>query len=128
MNRQERRKLQRQGVAVPKDPTLIIKLSDLSKRTMPPAMRAAMDHEINRQLLEADDRLCLDVDTMVLWTLYHHYGWGPKRLHDFYVAMAAEHRRMREYYQIDDLYPERLKLKEKGIDVEQWQKEVLEDG
>ena len=39
--------------------------------------------------------------------------------------MAAEHRRMREFYEMDDLYPERLKLKELGADVEQWQKEVL---
>ena len=26
---------------------------------------------------------------------------------------------------MDDLYPERYKLKEKGIDVEKWQEEVL---
>ena len=54
-----------------------------------------------------------------------HLGFGVKRLHDFYLAMAAEHRRMREFYEMDDLYPERLKLKELGADVEQWQKEVL---
>lgn len=42
-----------------------------------------------------------------------------------YLAMAAEHRRMRDFYEMDDLYPERLKLKELGADVEQWQKEVL---
>lgn len=35
--------------------------------------------------------------------------------------------RMREYYQMDDLYPERYKLKEKGIDIEKWQEEVLRD-
>ena len=32
---------------------------------------------------------------------------------------------MRDFYEMDDLYPERLKLKELGADVEQWQKEVL---
>lgn len=72
-------------------------------------------------------RFSLDLDTMVLWTLYQCYGWREKRLHDFYLAMAREHRRMREYYQMDDLYPERYKLKEKGIDVEKWQEEVLRD-
>lgn len=55
------------------------------------------------------------------------YGWREKRLHDFYLAMAREHRRMREYYQMDDLYPERYKLKEKGIDIEKWQEDVLRD-
>lgn len=78
-------------------------------------------------ILEADARFSLDLDTMVLWTLFQHYGWREKRLHDFYLAMAREHRRMREYYQMDDLYPERYKLKEKGIDVEKWQEEVLQD-
>ncbi|MBR4863056.1 MAG: hypothetical protein IKU07_00650 [Oscillospiraceae bacterium] len=95
---------------------------------MTPNMRMAMDHEINQQCLEADERLALDIDTMVLWTLHRHLGFGVKRLHDFYVAMAAEHRRMREYYQMDDMYPERSKLKELGVDLEAWQKEVLTDG
>lgn len=128
MNRRERRKLQKQGVQVPKDPAINIKLSELGSKMMTPNMKRAMVHEINQQCLEADERLALDVDTMVLWTLHTHLGFGKKRLHDFYVAMAAEHRRMREYYQLDDLYPERYKLKELGVDVEQWQKEVLTDG
>ena len=127
MNRQERRKLKKQGVQVPKDPSINIKLSDLGRGIMTPAMESAMMHEINQQCLEADARFSLDLDTMVLWTLFQHYGWREKRLHDFYLAMAREHRRMREYYQMDDLYPERYKLKEKGIDVEKWQEEVLRD-
>ena len=128
MNRAQRRKAAKAGLPVQKDPTLNIKLSELGKGIMTPNMRMAMDHEINQQCLEADERLALDIDTMVLWTLHRHLGFGVKRLHDFYVAMAAEHRRMREYYQLDDLYPERYKLKELGVDVEQWQKEVLTDG
>lgn len=36
MNRRERRKLQRQGVQVPKDPSINIKLSDLSRGIMTP--------------------------------------------------------------------------------------------
>ena len=111
MNRKERRNLQRQGVQVPKDPTLNIKLSALGKSIMTPEMQMAMMHEINQQCLEKDDLLALDVDCMVLWTLHRHLGFGVKWLHDF--------------YEMDDLYPERLKLKELGADVEQWQKEVL---
>lgn len=41
--------------------------------------------------------------------------------------MNRQERRMREHYQMDDLYPERYKLKEKGINVEKWQEEVLRD-
>lgn len=125
MNRSERRKLQKQGVQVPKDPALSIKLSALGKAVMTPEMNAAMLHEINQQCIEADERLSLDIDAVVLWTLHRHLGFGVKRLHRFYLAMAAEHRRMREYYQMDDTYPERYKLKELGADIEAWQKEVL---
>ena len=128
MNRAQRRKAAKAGLPVQKDPTLNIKLSELGKGIMTPNMRMAMDHEINQQCLEADERLALDIDTMVLWALHRHLGFGVKRLHDFYVAMAAEHRRMREYYQMDDMYPERSKLKELGVDLEAWQKEVLTDG
>lgn len=95
---------------------------------MTPTMESAMMHEINQQCLEADKRFSLDLDTMVIWTLYQCYGWREKRLHDFYLAMAKEHRRMREFYEMDDLYPERYKLKEKGIDLEKWQEEVLHNG
>ena len=125
MNRSERRKLQKQGVQVPKDPALSIKLSALGKAVMTPEMNAAMLHEINQQCIEADERLSLDIDAVVLWTLHRHLGFGVKRLHGFYLAMAAEHRRMCEYYQMDDTYPERYKLKELGADIEAWQKEVL---
>jgi len=125
MNRSERRKLQKQGVQVPKDPALSIKLSALGKAVMTPEMNTAMLHEINQQCIEADERLSLDIDAVVLWTLHRHLGFGVKRLHRFYLAMAAEHHRMCEYYQMDDTYPERYKLKELGADIEAWQKEVL---
>ena len=123
MNRRERRKLQKQGVQVPKDPSINIKLSDLGRSVMTPTMREAMMHEIYQQCLDADARLSLDLDTVVIWTLYQCYGWRDKRLHDFYLAMAAEHRRMREYYETDTPYPMARKLKDKGLNIQNWQEE-----
>lgn len=79
MNRQERRKLKKQGIQVPKDPSINIKLSDLGRDIMTPTMESAMMHEINQQCLEADKRFSLDLDTMVIWTLYQCYGWREKR-------------------------------------------------
>jgi hypothetical protein len=122
VNRAERRRAAKAGHPVKSEPTINIKLSDLGKMT--PTQQTAMMHEINQQCLEADERLSLDLDTVVLWTLYRRYGWGPKRLHSFYLEVAAEHRRMREYYQMDSVYPERYKLMEKGIDIQAWQKEI----
>ena len=34
---------------------------------------------------------------------------------------------MREFYELDDLYPERYKLKEKGVDIEAWYDELFDD-
>ena len=125
MNRKERRQLERQGIKVPKDPSINIKLSELGGKMMSPNQKLAMDHEINQQCIEAYDRLALDVDTATLWALHQYLGWGKKRLHDFYIFMFAEHKRMREFYEMDDLYPERFKLKELGADIEQWEKEAM---
>lgn len=88
-----------------------------------------MVHEINQQILEKDKEYQLDIDTMVLWSLNRFAGWGPKKLRDFYLFMMKEHLRMREFYELDDLYPERHKLKEKGVDLEAWYSELFdEDG
>lgn len=78
MNRQERRKLKKQGIQVPKDPSINIKLSDLGRDIMTPTMESAMMHEINQQCLEADKRFSLDLDTMVIWTLYQSAMDGGK--------------------------------------------------
>lgn len=84
-------------------------------------------HEINQQILAKDKEYQLDIDTMVLWTLHQCYGWGATRLKRFYRDMMKEHLRMREFYELDDLYPERFKLKEKGVDVEAWYEELFDD-
>ena len=34
---------------------------------------------------------------------------------------------MRKFYELDDLYPERYKLKEKGIDIEAWYNELFDE-
>lgn len=53
MNRRERRKLQKQGVQVPKDPSINIKLSDLGRGIMTPAMESAMGGD-NTTAVEAE--------------------------------------------------------------------------
>lgn len=53
MNRKERRNLQRQGVQVPKDPTLNIKLSALGKSIMTPEMQMAMRRWMPRSTLSS---------------------------------------------------------------------------
>lgn len=125
MNRAERRRQKRAGIKVAKEPTLNLKVSDFdnmvsnAQQTAKDKAVAAALHEINRQILEQDEKYSLDMDAMVLWTLHVCCGFGKKRLEKFYEDMLKEHIRMREYYEIDDTYPERYKLKELcDVDVE----------
>lgn len=126
MNRAERRRAARKGEIVPKEPMLNLKISDFnamvdrSKEDAKKRATAAAIHEINQQIIEADKKYSLDVDAMVLWALHIHLGFGKKRLENFYIAMMEEHISMRKRYEMDDTYPERLKLKELcGVDVEE---------
>lgn len=127
MNRRQRREMERKGLIPKKEPVYTVTRTEMVKAALKGPGKAAMNREINAQLLEADKRFTLDVDSMVLSTLHHEYGWGPKRCKDFYVRMFRHHMEMRKFYEIDDLYPERYKLKEAGIDVEAWYNALFDD-
>ena len=127
MNRRQRREMERKGLIPKKEPVYTMTGTEMVKAALKGPGKAAMNREINAQLLEADKRFTLDVDSMVLSTLHHEYGWGPKRCKDFYVRMFRHHMEMRKFYEIDDLYPERYKLKEAGIDVEAWYNALFDD-
>ena len=132
MNRAERRRQQKAGIKVTKEPTLNLKVSDFdnmvsnARQQAKDRATAAAIHEIDQQILERDKAFSLDIDSMVLWALHIHCGWGKKRLEDFYRVMLSEHLRMREYYKIDDTFQERYKLTERcGVDVEALNAEFL---
>jgi len=133
MNRAERRRLEKQGKKVEREPTFNLKATDFNNmvsKAAADAKKRATDaaiHEIDQQILERDAAYSLDMDAMVLWALRRKAGWGKKRLEDFYRDMIREHIRMREFYEMDDTYPERLKLKEEcGVDVEALNREFLD--
>lgn len=104
----------------------MMKPSEIGKAATQGVGKKAMMHEIHQQVLEMDRQYQLDVDTMVLWGIRQYTGWGPKKLKDFYLFMFNEHMRMREYYEMDDTYPERKKLKDIGVDIEKWYEELLD--
>ena len=64
---------------------------------------------------------------MVLYVLMVHYGWKKKRLRKFWNAFIAEHKALREYYQMyepgDNEWLAHRKLQEIGVDVRQWYEE-----
>ncbi len=98
--------------------------------TFSKAEQKAMEMEINRQCAEAQMKLSIDIDSMVLYTLATEFGFGKKRLRRMYEALKKGHDALLEYYHMDPKdgpYLARRKLKEIGVDIEQWDKEVHGD-
>lgn len=104
-----------------------MKPSEIAQAATKGVAEELIKKEITRKLLEADRQFSIDMDTMVLWTLHKTRGWGAQRLKQFYIDMFAEHIRMREFYELGDMYPERHHLKEIGADVESWHKELFDE-
>lgn len=129
MNRAERRRLEKQGKKVAKDPVYNVKASDTREAILKnPVVKEIIDQEISKRILELDKQYSLDMDSMVIWTLFQR-GHRAEWLKKFYIDMFRWHRKLRAHYEIPECFPERLLMKEKGIDVEAWFNEMFhEDG
>lgn len=122
MNRQQRRAQQKN-----KQKPVTIKISPvMNKDSVKTMAEEVVKREVRQQYLKEEKNCTLDIDSTYLWALHSVYGWGAKRLKDFYRAVFLEHLRMRKHYEVDDLYPERMKLKEIGVDVESWYDEMFD--
>lgn len=94
--------------------------------TMSAAEKKAMNLEIQRQLAEYDQKHLLEIDAMILWVLHDRFGFGPKRLRQYYDSFRACTDKLVERYQMDaddDVWLCTQMLKRIGVDVEQWHKE-----
>jgi len=94
------------------------------------AEQAAMDKEITRQILEKDTEFSIDNDSAILEMLHVHFGFGKKRLRKAWKLFYAEHKKLREYYQMppeDGGWLCRQRLLKIGVDVEAWYKEEQEE-
>ena len=90
--------------------------------------RKAMLNEINRQIAARDEQYAEDVDAMVLYALMVHKGWKKRRLCNFWNDFMLIHDELRDHYKMcdkgDHVWLVHQKLKEIGVDVHQWYKEV----
>lgn len=86
----------------------------------------ALDKEIRRQLVEMDRKHSTDVDAMVLYTLHSRFGFGKKRLREFYDALCEEHDKLLKHYEMTSNFPWlcKEKLKQIGVDIEEWNREA----
>ena len=87
----------------------------------------AINEEILRQCAEFDKKNANEIDALVLWLLHERFGFGKKRLRAFYDYFLTEMDALVEHYAMGDEDKAWLctyKLKQYGIDIEEWNKEV----
>lgn len=63
-----------------------------------------------------------DIDAAILWVLHERFGFGRKRLREFYDAFSAEHNALAEWYDMPHETPYicRQRLLKIGVDVDAW--------
>lgn len=93
---------------------------------LPTSMKKAMDVEIGKQMAEYDRKNWEEIDAMVLWVLRTEFGFGEKRLRQFYDSFNSEMQSLLDRYELCDCDTPWLctrKLKDAGIDISKWSKE-----
>ena len=94
------------------------------------AEQKVIDEKIFEQILEKDLQFSIDNDSAILDMLHVHFGFGPKRLKKAWKLFYAEHKKLREHYEMspeDGGWLCRQQLLKIGVDVEQWYKEEQEE-
>lgn len=92
------------------------------------AEQKAMDIEIGRQAAEFERRVEKEHESLILYALLAEYGWKEKRLKRFWDSYRRAHRELIRRYELydsqgDDAWLCQRKLKEAGIDIDQWDRE-----
>ena len=85
--------------------------------------RKIFEEEINRQTAKNIERMSVDLQALVLWSIHQQLGLGKKRLLRFQKAFQPMIRELQKYYELDSAnetdFVCKYKLKnEVGIDVE----------
>lgn len=92
------------------------------------AARENIKETVETETAKMADQFCRHYDVHVLYILHACYGWGYKRLHDFYEEFAKEHERLKQRYEQHDIgnYVAEETMKEMGIDLDAWFDEMSE--
>lgn len=87
----------------------------------------AMKIEIQKQLADYIRKNTNELDAIVLWYLHKEFGFGKKRLRKFYdhfnLALDSLCKRYELTDKADELWLFQEKLKDYGVDLDEWNKE-----
>jgi hypothetical protein len=87
------------------------------------AEKKMIDKEILRQCADHDRKNADEVTALVLWLLHEKFGFGKKRLREFYDAFHTDLDKLVERYYLpeeDKMWLCTHMLKEYGIDISEW--------
>lgn len=89
------------------------------------AVNNAINREIRKKMLEEDKRLTRSLDAVILYTISVKYGKKKKALKDFYKSFVEFHQQLVDFYEMpgETAFICEQKLKEMGVDLEEWEKE-----
>ena len=89
--------------------------------------KKAINMEIRRQLAEMVKNNMEEVDATVLYVLMTEFGFGEKRLRRFHDTFCEQITELVNRYEMDsndDVWLCTEMLKRRGIDINQWNKEL----
>lgn len=90
------------------------------------AEKKALDIEIRRQISEYEHKHEIEIDAMILWVLHEKFGFGHKRLRQFFDAFNSSMKELHRRYEDEDIDAAWVcadELKAYGVDVEAWREE-----
>lgn len=65
------------------------------------AEQKVLNEAINQQILENDLQFQMDNDSAILEMLHVHFGFGKKRLKKAWKLFYAEHKKLRDHYEMN---------------------------
>jgi hypothetical protein len=89
------------------------------------AEKKAMDLEIQRQFADYLSKSENEISAIILWELHEQFRFGQKRLKDFYIHFGKSVKELIARYELensDDIWLCTRKLKEIGVDLDEWRK------
>lgn len=87
--------------------------------------KKAMDIEIKKILAEQNKKHNAEIDAIILWTLHTHFGFGKKKLKEFYDNFVPALDDLTSRYEMVNNSEEEVwlcthMLEEYGIDLKKW--------
>lgn len=94
-----------------------------SKYVLSARQKQLVKNEVKRLIPDVSEEHFSNTIATFLYALHLYTGWKQKKLYDFYVQFDVLHKELLDYYQLDtheDGWLCKLKLKELGVDVDEW--------